>query len=184
MKKLVGAAFLAAWLGVAAPAGAQAVAGAPAAAGDRLQFAPIAMAGLIEKMCRGAEKDGGDLIVLAKAAGLGEAHDPPYDLKRALPESAQVWPAPSADGALFLFGYGERPLKCGAAVLRPMPVIGFDLALAELQKDGFAIDSKETLNGSMRWMRLKAGGGQFVDLVEYPPEGSSPGVLRADLLVN
>jgi hypothetical protein len=177
MKTLVDAALLSACLAVAAPASAQ-------GAGEALQFAPLAMAGLIEKLCRGAEKDGGDLIVLAKAAGLGDPRDPPYDLKRALPESAQVWPAPSADGALFLFGYGERPLKCGAAVLRPMPVIGFDRALTELRKNGFAIDSNETLNGSMRWTRLRAGGGQFVDLVEYPPEGSSPGVLRADLLVN
>jgi hypothetical protein len=182
MKRLLGAALLAA--GLLAPASAQVAANGSSNASGQLQFAPMAMASLIEKLCRKAEDDGADLVALAKASGLGAPRDPPYDLRRALPESAQVWSAPSADGEVFLFGYGERPLSCGAAVLRPMPVVGFDRALAQFQANGFKVDAAETMSGSTRSTRLKAGNGQYVDLMEYPPAESSPGVLRADLLPN
>ncbi len=145
------------------------------------KYSPVALVELVDSVCREAEKRG-SMQSLAKAQGLGEPQPAPADLSRALPDGARTWSAPSADGSLFLFGYGEEPLRCGAAVMRPLPEVAYTRALDLLQARGFAIESSQLLNGATKWSRLKSSGGQFIDLMEYPSENGMPAVLRADLL--
>ena len=165
------------------PAAAEAAA-APAWSGP-VSFSPVAVADLIVKVCRAAiHGDGGDLSVRAIQLGLGPAGAPPEELSHALPPGAVTWRVPSVDGVVYLFGYGEEPLNCGAAILRPLAEDGFEKVTALLQDTqiGFASDSTQMLQGEVRWERLKSARGEYIDLMEYPPGVDRPGVLRADFL--
>lgn len=164
-----------------------AAAPAPAASGwtGPVNFSPIAVAELIIKVCRAsAIGDGGDLSAHVAQLGLGAPDHLHEELSRALPPGAMTWRVPTVDGTVFLFGYGEAPLNCGAAILRPLAEDGFN-KVAALLKDpqiGFASDSTQILQGEIRWERLKSAKGEFIDLMEYPAGNDRPGILRADFL--
>lgn len=150
-----------------------------------VNFSPIAIADLIGRVCRPAlSGDGGDLQAHAAALGLGDPAPAPDGLARALPPGAVTWRAPSVDGVLYLFGYGETPLNCGAAVVRPLAEDGFNKVFDLLQAPdmGFAPESTQILQGDIRWARMKSAAGAYVDLMEYPMQGDAPGVLRAEFL--
>ena len=170
---------------VEAPAASPAEAAAAPAWSGPVSFSPVAVADLIVKVCRAAiHGDGGDLSVRAIQLGLGPAGAPPEELSHALPPGAVTWRVPSVDGVVYLFGYGEEPLNCGAAILRPLAEDGFEKVTALLQDTqiGFASDSTQMLQGEVRWERLKSARGEYIDLMEYPPGVDRPGVLRADFL--
>lgn len=81
-------------------------------------------------------------------------------------------------------GYGEDPMNCGAAVVRPIPEVAFNKVVELLKSPalGFATEATQTLAGNVRWERLKSPRGEFIDLTEYGASGESAGVLRADYL--
>lgn len=140
---------------------------------------------MITRVCRpSVAGDGGDLSAHAEALGLGGSQLAPEDLVRGLPGSAVTWQAPTVDGALYLMGYGEDAMNCGAAVLRPMHEAAFNkvVDLLKAPELGFVVESTQTLPGDVRWERLKSPKGEFVDLMEYPPTDDRPGILRADYL--
>jgi hypothetical protein len=150
-----------------------------------VSFAPVAVVDLLARVCRtAASGDGGELQAQAIDLGLGSPQPAPELLARALPPGAVTWQVPTTEGVLYLFGYGEAPLKCGAAVVRPMPEEGFNRVFALLQapEQGYVSDSSQTLPGDIRWARLRSPKNEFVDVMEYPPNGDAPGVLRADFL--
>lgn len=150
-----------------------------------VNFAPVAIVDLVTRVCRqSVSGDGGDLQNRAVQLGLGGPQPPPEGMKRALPAGAVTWRVPSTDGELYLVGYGEAPLNCAVAVLRPMPEEGFNRVATLLQAPdkGFASESGQTLPGNVRWSRLRSTKGEFVDVMEYPANGDTPGVLRADFL--
>lgn len=91
---------------------------------------------------------------------------------------------PAVDGVVYLFGYGEEPLNCGAAILRPLAEDGFNKVTSLLQDPqiGFTSDSTQMLQGEVRWERLKSAKGEFIDVMEYPQSSERPGILRADFL--
>ena len=166
---------------VAAPAPAPA---APAYMGP-VDFSPVAVADLIVKVCRASVNgDGGDLSARAMQLGLGPASPAQEELSRALPPGAVTWRVPAVDGVVYLFGYGEEPLNCGAAILRPLAEDGFNKVTSLLQDPqiGFTLDSTQMLQGEVRWERLKSAKGEFIDVMEYPPSSERPGILRADFL--
>lgn len=166
---------------VAAPAPAPA---APAYMGP-VDFSPVAVADLIVKVCRASVNgDGGDLSARAMQLGLGPASPAQEELSRALPPGAVTWRVPAVDGVVYLFGYGEEPLNCGAAILRPLSEDGFKKVTSLLQDPqiGFTSDSTQMLQGEVRWERLKSAKGEFIDVMEYPPSSERPGILRADFL--
>ena len=166
---------------VAAPAPAPA---APAYMGP-VDFSPVAVADLIVKVCRASVNgDGGDLSARAMQLGLGPASPAQEELPRALPPGAVTWRVPAVDGVVYLFGYGEEPLNCGAAILRPLSEDGFKKVTSLLQDPqiGFTSDSTQMLQGEVRWERLKSAKGEFIDVMEYPPSSERPGILRADFL--
>ena len=178
---------------VAAPAPAapqsSASAAAPATAAPaytgRVDFSPVAVADLIVKVCRASVNgDGGDLSARAMQLGLGPASPAQEELSRALPPGAVTWRVPAVDGVVYLFGYGEEPLNCGAAILRPLAEDGFNKVTSLLQDPqvGFTSDSTQMLQGEVRWERLKSAKGEFIDVMEYPPNSERPGILRADFL--
>lgn len=150
-----------------------------------LNFAPVAVVDLLTRVCRASVSgDGGSLTTQAMKLGLGDGYAAPDDLARAVPNSAITWRTPSADGEVYLMGYGEDPMNCGAAVVRPMPEVAFDNVVELLKAPalGFVTDATQTLAGNVRWERLKSPRGEFIDLMEYGASGESPGVLRADYL--
>lgn len=150
-----------------------------------VNFAPVAVVDLVTRVCRqSVSGDGGDLQNRAVQLGLGGPQPPPDGIKRALPAGAVTWRVPSTDGELYLVGYGEAPLNCAVAVMRPMPEEGFNRVFTLLQAPdkGFASESGQTLPGDVRWSRLRSAKGEFVDVMEYPANGDTPGVLRADFL--
>jgi len=166
------------------PPPAASAAPAPAWSGP-VNFSPVAVADLIVKVCRAAvHGDGGDLSMRAIQLGLGPAGAPPEELPHALPPGAVTWRVPAVDGVVYLFGYGEEPLNCGAAILRPLAEDGFKKVTALLQDPqiGFASDSTQMLQGEARWERLKSAKGEFIDAMEYPASNKRPGILRADFL--
>ena len=178
---------------VAAPApaapssSASAAAPAPAAPAytGPVDFSPVAVADLIVKVCRASVNgDGGDLSARAMQLGLGPASPAQEELSRALPPGAVTWRVPAVDGVVYLFGYGEEPLNCGAAILRPQSEDGFKKVTSLLQDPqiGFTSDSTQMLQGEVRWERLKSAKGEFIDVMEYPPSSERPGILRADFL--
>ena len=178
---------------VAAPApaapssSASAAAPAPAAPAytGPVDFSPVAVADLIVKVCRASVNgDGGDLSARAMQLGLGPASPAQEELPRALPPGAVTWRVPAVDGVVYLFGYGEEPLNCGAAILRPLSEDGFKKVTSLLQDPqiGFTSDSTQMLQGEVRWERLKSAKGEFIDVMEYPPSSERPGILRADFL--
>ncbi len=178
---------------VAAPAPAapqsSASAAAPATAAPaytgRVDFSPVAVADLIVKVCRASVNgDGGDLSARAMQLGLGPASPAQEELSRALPPGAVTWRVPAVDGVVYLFGYGEEPLNCGAAILRPLAEDGFNKVTSLLQDPqiGFTSDSTQMLQGEVRWERLKSAKGEFIDVMEYAPSSERPGILRADFL--
>jgi len=150
-----------------------------------VNFSPVAVADLIVTVCRASVSgDGGDLSARAMQLGLGPAGPMQDELSRALPPSAVTWRVPTVDGVVYLFGYGEEPLNCGVAILRPLAEDGFKKVTALLQDPeiGFASDSTQMLQGEVRWERLKSAKGEFIDVMEYPPGNDRPGILRADFL--
>lgn len=150
-----------------------------------VNFAPVGVIDMLTRVCRqSVSGDGGNLTTQATKLGLGSGQAAPEDLARVMPGNAISWRTPSADGELYLMGYGEDPMKCGAAVVRPIPEVGFSKVVELLKAPalGFATDAAQTLAGNVRWERLKSPGGEFIDLMEYPASGESPGVLRADYL--
>lgn len=152
-----------------------------------MNFAPVAIADLIGRVCRPSiTGDGGDLVRQAAGLGLGEYQPAAENVARALPGGAVTWRVPTVEGELYLMGYGEEPMNCGAAVVRPMHEAAFNKVAEMLQAPamGFVIDSTQTLAGDVHWARLKSPKGEFVDLMEYPPNGDAPGVLRADFLAD
>jgi len=169
------------------PAPAPTAAPAPAAPAwsGPVNFSPVAVVDLIVNVCRAAVRgDGGDLSVRAIQLGLGPASAPPEEMSHALPPGAVAWRVPAVDGVVYLFGYGEEPLNCGASILRPLAEDGFRkvTALLQDQKIGFVSDSTQVLQGEARWERLKSARGEFVDVIDYPPGTERPGVLRVDFL--
>jgi len=128
--------------------------------------------------------DGGDIIEHARELGLGSPAEAPHEMSRALPPGTVIWKVPSLDGELYLSGYGEAPLRCGAVVVRPMPEAGFNKLIELLQgvEQGFVQESAQVLPGDARWLRLRSPRHEFVDVMEYPPSGDYPGVLRAEFL--
>ena len=150
-----------------------------------VDFSPVAVADLIVKVCRASVNgDGGDLSARAMQLGLGPASPAQEELSRALPPGAVTWRVPAVDGVVYLFGYGEEPLNCGAAILRPLAEDGFNKVTSLLQDPqiGFTLDSTQMLQGEVRWERLKSAKGEFIDVMEYPPSSERPGILRADFL--
>ncbi len=150
-----------------------------------MNFAPVAVVDLLTRVCRASVSgDGGSLTTQATKLGLGGGDAAPDDLGRVLSNSAISWRTPSADGEVYLMGYGEDPMNCGAALVRPMHDVAFS-RVAELLAApplGFVSEQTQTLAGNVRWERLKSPRGEFIDLMEYPANGESPGVLRADYL--
>ena len=170
---------------VAAPVAAPAPAPAAPAYTGPVDFSPVAVADLIVKVCRASVNgDGGDLSARAMQLGLGPASPAQEELSRALPPGAVTWRVPAVDGVVYLFGYGEEPLNCGAAILRPLSEDGFKKVTSLLQDPqiGFTSDSTQMLQGEVRWERLKSAKGEFIDVMEYPPSSERPGILRADFL--
>jgi hypothetical protein len=169
------------------PPALPAAAPAPAASGwtGPVNFSPIAAADLIVQVCRAsATGEGADLTARAAQLGLGAAGPVQEELSYALPPGAVTWRVPTVDGVVYLFGYGEEPLNCGAAILRPLAEDGFN-KVTTLLKDpqiGFASDSTQIMQGDVRWERLKSAKGEFIDVMEYPASGERPGVLRAEFL--
>lgn len=148
-------------------------------------YSPMAAVELIGRVCRPATTgDGGDVIGMAADLGLGAPVQAREEIAYALPPGAVTWKVPSLDGELYLFGYGETPLKCGAVVARPMPEAGFNKVLDLLKgaDQGFVADSAQTLPGNVSWARMRSPKHEFVDVMEYPASGDRPGVLRADYL--
>lgn len=160
---------------------------APATSGwtGPVNFSPVAAADLIIEVCRAsATGEGSDLSARAVQLGLGAAGPVQEELSYALPPGAVTWRVPTVDGVVYLFGYGEEPLSCGAAILRPLAEDGFN-KVTTLLKDpqiGFASDSTQILQGDVRWERLKSAKGEFIDVMEYPTSSERPGILRADFL--
>ena len=104
-----------------APAAATPGAGPTGWAGP-LNYSAAGLAELIGRVCRPAMMgDGGDIIEHARELGLGSPAEAPHEMSRALPPGTVIWKVPSLDGELYLSGYGEAPLRCGAVVVRPMP---------------------------------------------------------------
>jgi hypothetical protein len=170
---------------VAAPVAVPAPAPAAPAYMGPVDFSPVAVADLIVKVCRASVNgDGGDLSARAMQLGLGPASPAQEELSRALPPGAVTWRVPAVDGVVYLFGYGEEPLNCGAAILRPLSEDGFKKVTSLLQDPqiGFTSDSTQMLQGEVRWERLKSAKGEFIDVMEYPPSSERPGILRADFL--
>lgn len=160
---------------------------APAAIGwtGAANFSPVAIVDLISSVCAPAVAgDGGDLEAHALAMGLGAPQPAPDDLARALPPGAVTWKVPAVDGVLYLVGFGENHMNCGAAVVRPMPEEGFRKVMELLKAPGrgFVQESTQLLKGDVNWVRTKSPKGHFVDVMEYPVSGDLPGVLRADFL--
>jgi len=150
-----------------------------------LNYSPAGVVDLIGRLCRPAiAGDGGDIIARAQEFGLGDPVPAREDITRALPPGAVTWAVPSLDGELYLFGYGENPLRCGAVVARPMPEAGFNKVLDLLQgpEQGFVSEPAQVLAGNVHWARLRSAKHEFVDVMEYPATDDRPGVLRADFL--
>jgi len=169
---------------VAAPAAAPAPATATGWTGP-VSFSPVAVADLVINVCRASVSgDGAGLTVRAVQLGLGAPAQPAEDLSRVLPPGAVTWRVPTVDGVVYLFGHGEEPMNCGAAIVRPLAEDGFNKVAGLLggSQTGFTSDSTQILQGQVRWERLKSAKGEFIDLMEYPAGAESPGVLRADYL--
>lgn len=170
---------------VAAPA---ATPPAPAAASGwtgLVSFSPVAVADLVINVCQASVSgDGAGLTARAVQLGLGAPAQPAEDLSRVLPPSAVTWRVPTIDGVVYLFGHGEEPMNCGAAIVRPLAEDGFNKVAGLLMgsQTGFTSDSTQILQGEVRWERLKSAKGEFIDLMEYPAGAESPGLLRADYL--
>ena len=170
---------------VAAPA---ATPPAPATASGwtgRVSFSPVAVADLVINVCQASVSgDGAGLTARAVQLGLGAPAQPAEDLARVLPPSAVTWRVPTIDGVVYLFGHGEEPMNCGAAIVRPLAEDGFNKVAGLLRgsQTGFTSDSTQILQGQVRWERLKSAKGEFIDLMEYPAGAESPGLLRADYL--
>lgn len=126
------------------------------------------------------------MVARAEESGLGAPVQVSDNMARALPPGSVTWKVPSLDGELYLFGYGEMPLRCGAVVVRPAPELGFSKVVDLLKGAGqdFVFETSQVLAGDMMWARLRSPKNEFVDLMEYPPSGEQPGVLRADFLPN
>ena len=140
---------------------------------------------LISRVCRpAAAGEGGDIIEHARELGLGGPAEAPAEMSRALPPGTVIWKVPSLDGELYLSGYGETPLRCGAVVARPMPEAGSNKVIELLQgaEQGFVQESSKVLPGDVHRVRLRSPRHEFVDVMEYPPSGDYPGVLRAEFL--
>jgi len=147
-------------------------------------FSPVVAAKLIESVCRASEGDGKGVASFAASAGLAEAAPPPANLSWALPEGAQTWAADALDGEVYVYGYGEEPLKCGAAIVRPITGVTSLLVVdqfAALAKP-FAVDSTQDMGGGVIFTRLKSADGRFIDILDYPRNGDAPGVLKVELL--
>lgn len=171
---------------VTAPAAGASLAPAPASGWTGpVSFSPIAVADLVINVCRASVSgDGPGLTARAVQLGLGAPAQPADDLSRVLPPGAVTWRVPTVDGVAYLFGHGEEPMSCGAAIVRPLAEDGFNKVAGLLigSQTGFTSDSTQILQGQVRWERLKSAKDEFIDLMEYPAGPESPGVLRADYL--
>ncbi len=168
-----------------APAAAETPAAAVTAWTGPVNFAPVAVTDLLTRVCRASVSgDGGSLTTQATKLGLGDGNEAPDDLARVLANSAITWRTPTVDGEVYLLGYGEDPMNCGTALVRPIPEVAFGKVVELLTAPalGFASEQTQTLAGNVRWERLKSPKGELIDLTEYPANGESPGVLRADYL--
>lgn len=147
-------------------------------------FSPIVAATLIDTVCRAAEGDGKGVPSFAETAGLAPHGLAPTYLAWALPEGAQTWAAEALDGEVYLYGYGETPLKCGVSIVRPIPGVTSQLVIEQLAKSAksFAVDSTQDVGGGVIFTRLKSADGRFIDLMDYPRKGDAPGVLKVELL--
>lgn len=172
-------------LAVCAGAAGGAAWGQPQEGGGASQaFSPLVTARLIDTVCRAAEGDGKGVAAFAAAAGLAEGAPAPANLAWALPEGALSWKAESLDGEVYLYGYGEEPLKCGVSIVRPITGVTSTLVVEQFGKaeKPFAVDSTQDMGGGVIFTRLKSADGRFIDILDYPRNGDAPGVLKVELL--
>jgi hypothetical protein len=148
------------------------------------RFSPIVTAGLIDSICRASEGDGKGVGAFAEAAGLAALEAAPANLAWALPEGSRTWAAESLDGAVYVYGYGEEPLKCGVSIVRPITGVTAQLVVEQFAAAAkpFAVDSTQDMGAGVVFTRLKSADGRFIDILDYPRNGDAPGVLKVELL--
>ena len=146
-------------------------------------FSPIVATALLDQICKPARDELRAADKLANAGGL-RAAEAPANLRWALPEGARVWKAQSLDSEVYLYAYGPKLTQCGVAVLRPLRDV-IALKLREQLTDvahGYAVENEQKMQAGVRFTRFKSAGFRYADLMEYPANGDTPGVLKIELL--
>jgi hypothetical protein len=146
-------------------------------------FSPIVAAALLDQICKPARDELRAADKLAMSDGL-RAAETPANLRWALPEGARVWKAQSLDSEVYVYAYGPKLTQCGIAIVRPLRDV-IALKLREQLTDaahGYAVENEQKMQAGVRFTRFKAAGFRYADLMDYPTNGDTPGVLKVELL--
>lgn len=147
-----------------------------------MQFSPLAVADLYDRVCKAAESGGRSIAALATSVGLGDPVDVPSSVGWALHDGATVWRVPANEAQVFLFSHGDNQARCGTIIVRPLAEVTSLRVIDQMASRGFAVEKKETLSPTASFTRLKSTAGRYVDMLEYAPSGDTPGVLRIDIM--
>ncbi len=154
---------------------------APSPAATFGQFSYEAAANLVDQVCASTS----DANIAAAALRL---HLPAAEQTRsiawALPADMKAWDVDTLDSDVFLYTYGAEQKSCGAVIARPLAEIVRQRLQAELQKapHSYAVDSEQTLEANVKFVRFRSANGRFLDLMEYPTAGEEPGLIKLELL--
>lgn len=146
-------------------------------------FSPVVAAAMLDSICKPARDQSKSADKLARAGGLSPVPDASA-LRWALPAGAQVWRVESIDSEVYLYAYGPRMTQCGVAILRPLRD-AIAMKLGERMTDashGYAVETRQTLDAGVTFTRYKAAGFRYADLMEYPANGATPGLVKIELL--
>ncbi len=146
-------------------------------------FSPVVAAALLDSICKPARDQMKSADKLANAGGLSLVPDATA-LRWALPSGADVWRVESIDSDVYLYAYGPRMTQCGVAIFRPLRD-AIAMKLGEQLTDashGYAVESQQTLDAGVKFTRYKAAGFRYADLMEYPANGATPGLVKIELL--
>ncbi|MBI1360368.1 MAG: hypothetical protein GC155_08820 [Alphaproteobacteria bacterium] len=146
-------------------------------------FSPVVASQMLDSICKPARDQLKSAEKLARAGGLAPVPDPAA-LRWALPAGAQVWRVESIDSEVYVYAYGSRMTQCGVAILRPLRD-AIAMKLGDEMTDasrGYAVESRQTLDAGVKFTRYKAAGFKYADLMEYPANGATPGLVKIELL--
>ncbi len=146
-------------------------------------FTPDVAATLLQKVCKPATDKTDNIEKLVAAWDLKPV-ETPQAIRWALPEGAKVWSADTVDSRLYVYAYGVGLSQCGAVIARPLPGAIADRLQGAMSRDalGFQVDSDQEMAGGVRFVRMKSAASRYADMLEYPPSGNAPGLLKIELL--